>query len=518
MESPGMADVKQHGPYLGLGLYWAWVTVVFYSDALAPVAYDADALVEGIWLWATWSHMLALLVFAALAGRLGSLFSRRAFRAAGALGSAAGSAAVPAALLLLDPASAACSAVVLAASLLVGACSAWYVLQWAELYARRLGEATVPLSMLSFAIGLAAYFVVLVFPPLVATAMAAILPLLGGLAMAACRSGDAEDARPSGLAAEGPSEPPAGLKGGLAVSIVATFVFALCGEMLRMLSLRITGESVNAMGVLYLAGGLAGLAALSAYILLPSADGRRRRITLPLVRNVLLFMAAAFLLAPFLGGRALAVSYGIFGAGFWCFRAISWTVCFMLACRFGYRPVRAIAVLDGAFALSVVVSGQLNLWIVESLKVGRIELTAVSLVAVFVLMLMAIFVLNGKGVSSLLRRGFEGGCGDGEGMRGGSDAPGGGTPSGRDGDVAAAVEAIAADVGLSPRETEVAGLLAKGRSLPFVQSELYISAGTAQTHARHIYRKMNVHSRQEFLDVVEARLAGGAGPGDRRAS
>ena len=103
-------------------------------------------------------------------------------------------------------------------------------------------------------------------------------------------------------------------------------------------------------------------------------------------------------------------------------------------------------------------------------------------------------------------------------MRGGSDAAGGGTPSGRDGDVAAAVEAIAADVGLSPRETEVAGLLAKGRSLPFVQSELYISAGTAQTHARHIYRKMNVHSRQEFLDVVEARLAGGAGPGDRRAS
>ena len=58
--------------------------------------------------------------------------------------------------------------------------------------------------------------------------------------------------------------------------------------------------------------------------------------------------------------------------------------------------------------------------------------------------------------------------------------------------------------GLTARECEVALLLAKGRSLPFIQEELHIAQGTAQTHLSHIYRKLGVHSRQEFLDVIEA--------------
>lgn len=496
MRLPGVADIRRHGPFLGLGLYWAWVTVVFYSDALVPLSSGADGLVEQIWLWATWSHMIGLLVCAMLSDRLESLFSNRAFLIGGVAGSAAGSAVIPTALLLLGPSSPASGPVVVAASVLVGLCSAWHVLQWAELYAGGAGEAVAPLSLLSFAIGLAAYFLMIVFPPAIATAMAVLLPVFSGLAMSACRRGGV--ACVTATAAPAPS----GLAGGLALGVGATFVFALCGEMLRVLSMQIMSGSVDTMGALYLAGGLAGLVVLSAWFLVPGG-GARKAITLPLVRTVLVIMAVAFLLAPFLGGQALAVSYGIFGAGFWCFRAISWIVCFMLASRFGYRPVRAVAVLDGAFALSVVVSGQLNLWIAESIKVGRIELTAVSLVAVFVLMLTAIFVLNGKGVGVLLRKESEAAntpvrVRDGVG----ADA----SPS-HDNAIAAAVSGIANDFGLSPRETEVAELLAKGRSLPFVQNELYISSGTAQTHARHIYRKLDVHSRQEFLDLVEARLA-----------
>lgn len=496
MGSSGAADLRQRSPFLGLGLYWAWVTVVFYSDALVPLSSGADGLVEQIWLWATWSHMIGLLACAMLSDRLKSLCSNRLFLAGGAVGSALGSAAVPAALLLLDPLGPACGAVVVAASVLVGLCSAWHVLQWAELYADGAGEAVAPLSLLSFSIGLAAYFLMLAFPPAIATAMAVLLPLFSGLAMTVCRG------RGIARRAAAAVEAPPGLAGGLALAVVATFVFALCGEMLRVLSMQIMEGSVDTMGALYLAGGLAGLLVLSAWFLQPGGTVRRV-ITLPLVRTVLVIMAVAFLLAPFLGGQALAVSYGIFGAGFWCFRAISWIVCFMLAFRFGYRPVRAVAVLDGAFALSVVVSGQLNLWVAESVKVGRIELAAVSLVAVFVLMLTAIFVLNGKGVGLLLRKGSD----DAEAQGPARESIDPTASPSHDDAVAAAVSGIASDFGLSPRETEVAELLAKGRSLPFVQNELYISSGTAQTHARHIYRKLDVHSRQEFLDLVEARLA-----------
>lgn len=59
-----------------------------------------------------------------------------------------------------------------------------------------------------------------------------------------------------------------------------------------------------------------------------------------------------------------------------------------------------------------------------------------------------------------------------------------------------------AQYGLTPREQEVATLLFQGRNLPFIQERLSISKGTAHTHLMHIYQKMNVHNRQEFLDLL----------------
>ena len=51
-------------------------------------------------------------------------------------------------------------------------------------------------------------------------------------------------------------------------------------------------------------------------------------------------------------------------------------------------------------------------------------------------------------------------------------------------------DALAADAGLTKRETEILHLLAEGRSLPYVQERLYISEGTARTHVKHIYSKL----------------------------
>ena len=56
---------------------------------------------------------------------------------------------------------------------------------------------------------------------------------------------------------------------------------------------------------------------------------------------------------------------------------------------------------------------------------------------------------------------------------------------------------------LSPKETEVMILFAKGRSATRIQEELFISKGTVSTHLRHIYQKMDVHSKQELLDIIE---------------
>ncbi len=61
---------------------------------------------------------------------------------------------------------------------------------------------------------------------------------------------------------------------------------------------------------------------------------------------------------------------------------------------------------------------------------------------------------------------------------------------------------IAGRYGLSPRETEVFILLAQGRTRAFIQDELVLSGSTVKTHVSHIYAKMDVHDRQEMMDLI----------------
>lgn len=60
---------------------------------------------------------------------------------------------------------------------------------------------------------------------------------------------------------------------------------------------------------------------------------------------------------------------------------------------------------------------------------------------------------------------------------------------------------------LTPREIEVLGLLAKGRNAEYVQNALFISTHTAKTHIYNIYRKLDVHSLQELLDLLDQEEA-----------
>ena len=66
---------------------------------------------------------------------------------------------------------------------------------------------------------------------------------------------------------------------------------------------------------------------------------------------------------------------------------------------------------------------------------------------------------------------------------------------------------IAERYGLTERETEVMISYAKGRSYARLQEELHASRGTVTTHLRHIYQKLDIHSKQELLDLIEGRVA-----------
>lgn len=72
-------------------------------------------------------------------------------------------------------------------------------------------------------------------------------------------------------------------------------------------------------------------------------------------------------------------------------------------------------------------------------------------------------------------------------------------------------EEICANCKLSTREKEVFFLLAKGHNAAYITDKLCISRSTAKTHINHIYKKTDIHTQQELLNMVEDRPHGPVG-------
>lgn len=60
---------------------------------------------------------------------------------------------------------------------------------------------------------------------------------------------------------------------------------------------------------------------------------------------------------------------------------------------------------------------------------------------------------------------------------------------------------------LSAREEGIALLMAQGKTNQEIASELFIAPGTVRTHVSRIYAKLDVHSREEFIEVLEKNSA-----------
>ena len=64
-------------------------------------------------------------------------------------------------------------------------------------------------------------------------------------------------------------------------------------------------------------------------------------------------------------------------------------------------------------------------------------------------------------------------------------------------------EAFADQNDLSPREREILMMLAKGHDTEFMQDKLFISKSTIKSHTYNIYKKVDVHSRKELINLIK---------------
>ena len=81
--------------------------------------------------------------------------------------------------------------------------------------------------------------------------------------------------------------------------------------------------------------------------------------------------------------------------------------------------------------------------------------------------------------------------------------------SGERGRIGAKCSQIASSHGLTAREEEILFLLMMEKKPAQIEKELYVANSTVKTHIKHIYQKLEVHSRKELFDFmgIEMRSA-----------
>lgn len=66
-----------------------------------------------------------------------------------------------------------------------------------------------------------------------------------------------------------------------------------------------------------------------------------------------------------------------------------------------------------------------------------------------------------------------------------------------------AIDIVAEENALSPRESEIALLIVKGYTLPMIGEKLFISTDTVRSHSKNLYKKLGIHKKQELIMLVE---------------
>lgn len=64
------------------------------------------------------------------------------------------------------------------------------------------------------------------------------------------------------------------------------------------------------------------------------------------------------------------------------------------------------------------------------------------------------------------------------------------------------VQQLGKDYGLTDRETEIMLFVSQGNSAKKIADMAYLSTGTVQTHIKKIYQKLEIHTKQELIDLV----------------
>ena len=144
--------------------------------------------------------------------------------------------------------------------------------------------------------------------------------------------------------------------------------------------------------------------------------------------------------------------------------------------------------------------------IIDGLRLGAPGLVAnaptaslITMAVAFVLVVASLVVVGLAVARDIRGRGVIGGTSQGTAEE--QD----GRPPSEDGR-AAACKALAAERGLTERERDVLCLVSMGYTVQRIAEERGVSQNTVRTHTKGLYRKLDIHTKQEAIELVNARM------------
>lgn len=474
--------------FVGVGLYWAWLFSTSLGSDFAP----ASSGVVGDMPW-----FYGLLSFAGYIGVLVILLLanervRVAVSSEKAVGAASALAAACTVLLALFHAFgvASISIFVPFALVLTGLCTGVFLVAWGMWFACHIAYAAAQLACALVVSGLA-YALVAFLPAAAYVVTVSLLPLGFGAAYivslrTACAIGDcgrSSASRPDGF--QNANEP--AHAHALMTSLRAAFPWHAC---LALTSVGLVTSLLHGLSP-YIMGTFGDV--MPAYAACAIAIGVVIAIYTSCTHRNFGFSAAGSAIVP------LAVSGLLLFA---MFHERAYLPAFLLI-RLAYVLLDALMWLQLSKVLAVTGS-------IRSFLVSRLALSVGELVGALLFGIMGVSpdvrpvydaVLVACGILltcvfsfAVLKGGIENAWGLVQ------------PAAGRGQRLADAVEAAAENFKLTKREREVAVLMMRGKSGPYIEEKLCISANTFQTHTRNIYRKMDVHSRSEMEQVIDSFL------------
>lgn len=505
-------------PCMGLGVWLAWAYLVYSGSMWLSDVEVNGANISTFFIVSTGAFALVSLVSALFADRLSAFFDReRVILAAGAVIAFGGLLTILAGPYYLagrDPYVFGTSSVFLAGIALTGVGTAVFGLRSGSLYGRLAPRAAIKFTALSYLVLAFVYFAFMQAPmwapvpggPSLAGILSMVLlPVLAAVLLTLPTGVSASDAQDAEVVEtcffdQRRRIPPTVWK-----LFAVVLVFSVVENSVRsgVVYTAHVETTLSVNGVIMLIRVAMAIAFALFAIWRPSD-----RIDFGRIYSFVMVAAVAVVaFVPLFGADGQGWSIVVSSVSL-VFEFVLWCILSFLVYQKRISPVFAFGFGYGGFMLGSAVGWVVGIWGIPLVGDPTVRLGIYLAMAIAVL--LCVFVLFSERDFDRLFEPLEGEDTLQELF---DDAP---AQSATEGDVeqqaekkgrfSQAIEGIVEEYRLTPREADVLRQLAMGYGSDAAADHIGVSWNTVRTHTRNIYVKLDVHSRQDLMDLVDARV------------